>query len=127
MSQAKADLVREVLGELFTLATGQTVNTDDSTWVEQRIETTLAGLAKLDVIYIADSEDIPDEVFNPLVAYLAEICGPKFGKPRNPAAKQAAEDELRTLQRIGSGKGGPLKIDAGLLTHRRRSYFRISG
>ena len=120
MSQTKADLVREVLGELFSLASGQTPNADDTTWVEQRIDPTLAGLAKRNVVYIADSEDIADEVFNPLAAYLAEICGPKFGRPRNPVSQKMAEDELRTIQRIGKGTGQPLRVDVALRPRRFR-------
>ncbi|SFJ54477.1 hypothetical protein SAMN05216304_109126 [Bosea sp. OK403] len=124
MSQTKADLVREVLGELFSLASGQVPSAEDTAFVEQRIDPTLAALAKRNVIYIPDAEEIEDEVFDALVAYLAQICGPKFGRSRDLAAKQMAEDELRTVQRIGSGTGRMLRIDRALVSRRHyRSIF----
>lgn len=119
MAYVKADLTREVLGELFSLASGQTPNTDDTTWVEQRIDATLGSLAALNIFYLGDADDVPDAVFNSLTAYLAEVCGPKFGKPRDRAAMKAAENELRTLQRIGRGTGSMLKTDPMLRTASR--------
>lgn len=126
MAYTKDELKEEVLGELFALGSGQAPSTEDAAWVEKRINSTFGALAKLNIIYLADADDIPDEAFNGLAAYMAEICGPKFGKPRNLAARQAAEDELRTIQRIGSGTGQPLRVDRAL-SGRRRGYFRISG
>lgn len=125
MSQTKADLVREVLGELFSLASGQTPSAEDTAWVEQRIDPTLAALAQRNVIYIPDADDIADGVFDALVAYLTEICGPKFGRPRDIAAKSAAERELRTLQRIGKGTGQNLKTDRVLRAGVRRWGYRL--
>lgn len=119
MAYVKADLTREVLGELFSLASGQTPNSDDTTWVEQRIEATLATLSALNIYYIIDVDTVPDDAFNPLVTYLAEVCAPKFGRPRNDAAKMMAESDLRTLQRIGKGTGGTLRVDCGLSSRRR--------
>ena len=123
MAYVKADLTREVLGELFTLASGQTPNADDTTWVEQRIDATLASLAALNIFYLSDADTVPDAAFNPLAAYLAEICAPKFGRPRNEAAKAMAESQLRTLQRIGKGTGGMLRVDRGLTSRRRVVTF----
>lgn len=125
MAQDKAALVQEVLGELFSLASGQTPTTDDTAFVESRIDTTLAELAKRNVIYIPDPEAIEDEVFNALAAYMAQICGPKFGRARDFAAKQAAEDELRTIQRIGRGTGAMLTVDRAARV--RRGRFSITG
>ncbi len=126
MAYTRDELKEEVIGELFALGSGQSPSTEDAAWVEKRINSTFAALARLDIIYLADPDDIPDEAFNALAAYMAEICGPKFGKPRNFAARQAAEDELRTIQRIGSGTGGPLRVDAALRPRRRGSYTPVS-
>ena len=126
MAYTRTELKEEVIGELFALGSGQSPSTEDAAWVEKRINSTFASLAKLNIIYLPDPDDIPDEAFNALAAYMAQICGPKFGRPRDYAAKQAAEDELRTVQRIGGGTGGPLKVDAAL-RQRRYGYFRIDG
>ena len=125
MAYTRDQLKAEVLGELFALGSGQSPSTEDAAWVETRINSTFAALARLNIIYLADPDEIPDEAFNALAAYTAEICGPKFGKPRNPVAKQAAENELRTLQRIGGGTGGPLKVDRALTDRRRGLVVRI--
>ncbi len=121
MAYTQDDLVREVLGELFSLASGQTPNADEVTWVEQRIDATLATLSGLNIFYVADGESVPDAAFNPLVTYLAEVCAPKFGRARNEAVKKAAEDELRTLQRIGKGTGQKLRTDPMLRVGARRT------
>ena len=126
MAYTRSDLKEEVIGELFALGSGQSPSTEDAAWVEKRINSTFAALAKLGVIYLPDADDIPDEAFNALAAYMAEICGPKFGKPRNFAAREAAEEELRTIQRIGSGTGGPLKMDAALRPRRRGFFTPVS-
>jgi hypothetical protein len=123
MAYVKADLTREVLGELFSLASGQTPNADDTTWVEQRIDATLATLAALNIFYIPDAEDVPDAAFNPLVTYLAEVCAPKFGRARDIQAQAIAEGQLRTLQRIGSGTGAMLTVDRALRPRRRFSIW----
>lgn len=120
MAYTKSDLTREVLGELFSLASGQTPNSDDVTWVEQRIEATLASLAQLNIYYMTDADEVPGEAFNPLVTYLAEVCAPKFGRARDKAAQMMAENELRALQRIGSNALNlqPLRVDTSLQLRR---------
>lgn len=126
MAYTKDDLKAEVIGELFALGSGQSPSVEDSAWVETRINSTFGALAKLQIIYLADATEIPDEAFNALVAYMADICGPKFGRPRDLALKQAAENELRTVQRIGAGTGGMLKVDRAL-TGRRRGFNITTG
>lgn len=121
---AKADIIREVLGELFALGSGQTPSTEDSTWVEQRINLTLAGLAKRNIIYIADDESVDDDAFDSLVTYLAEVCSPKFGRPRDKAAMMQAQEDLRTIQRIGKGTSGILKMPNALAATRTRRWYR---
>lgn len=111
MAYTKTELKTEVIAELFSLGSGQSPSTEDSAWVETRINSTFATLAKLNIIYLADPDDIPDEAFNGLVAYMTEVCGPKFGKPRDRLAMRAAVSELRTIQRIGGGTGSKLKTD----------------
>lgn len=126
MAYTKDQFKEEVIGELFALGSGQSPSVEDAAWVEQRINSTFGALARLNIIYLADATEIPDEAFNALVAYMAEICGPKFGRPRDYAAKKAAEDELRTVQRIGSGTGAMLMVDRAM-TRRRRPINILTG
>ena len=124
MAYTKSNLTEEVIGELFQLGSGQTPNAEDTAWVEARINATLAELAKLQIIYVPDAENVADEAFNGLVAYMTEVCGPKFGRPRDPAAKLAAENRLRAIQRMVTGTGQPMRVDLGLLPRRRIWQYR---
>jgi hypothetical protein len=122
MSQTQDALTTAVLEELGAVGSGQTASAEDTAAVEAKIEPTLADLATRNVIYIPDPNDIDDAAFNHLVPYLAEVCAPKFGRPTSFAAKQAAEDMLRIIARIGRGTGENLKVDRGLGVIGRRRY-----
>lgn len=119
MTQTKADLVREVMGELFALASGQGVAPEDQTWVEQRIETTLASLATRNICYVAGADEIDDAVFNHLADYLAQVCAPKFGRPRDRAAMVLIEEQIRTIERVNQAPKPPLRLDRALRPSRR--------
>lgn len=125
MAYTQDDLIREVIAELFGLATGQPASTEDAARVELRLPGAIAELNGLNIIYIADGDSVPDAAFNATVTYIAEILGPNFGKPTDEAKKAAAESRLRTLQRIGKGTGQNLKTDRILRAGVRRWGRRI--
>jgi hypothetical protein len=118
MPYVKADLTREVIGELFSLASGQTPNAEDVTWVDQRIEAVLASLAIRNFYYLIDADEVPAEAFNALVTCIAESCAPKFGRQRNYQAIAQAEDELRRIYRMQQAPGAPLRMDNALRLRR---------
>lgn len=118
MSKTKADLITETLQELGVLAAGQSASSEDTAAVDARIVPLLQDLAIRNVIYIGDANAIPDEAFNHLVMRLAEACARKFGRDPSGDTINFAESNLRTLARIGKGKGGALKVDHAL--QRRR-------
>jgi hypothetical protein len=124
MAYVKADLSREVLGELYSLASGQTPNAEDVTWVEQRINAVLASLASRNMYYLADAdESIPDDAFNALVVCVAEAAAPKFGRPRNYQAIAQAENELRLVYRMMNAPGPKLRVDSALMPRRTDGIF----
>lgn len=123
MAYDQDDLAREVVAELFSLASGQPANTEDAARVVARIPGALAEMAGLNIIYIADGDSVPDAAFNAVVSYIAEILAPNFGKPTDKAKKADAEARLRTIQRIGSGSGALLRVDRGLAARRRVALF----
>lgn len=125
MAYTQDDLIREVVAELFSLASGQPANAEDAARVQMRIPGAIAEMAGLNIIYIADGDSVPDAAFNATVTYIAEILGPNFGKPTDEAKKAAAEARLRTLQRIGKGTGQNLKTDSMLRAGARRWGYRI--
>ena len=114
MATTRDDLIREVLEELSALDATRVPEDEDADRVSDRIDTTLADLAVRNVIYIADGDSIEAAAFNPLVAYLVEICAPKFGRARDLAAMGEAERRLATQQRIGQGSGRMLRVDRAL-------------
>lgn len=97
----------------------------DATAVSGRLPRILADLATRNVIYIPDVATVEDDAhpaFDALVDYVAGRFAPQLA-----GMKDEAEGRLRTIQRIGKGTGGPLKVDAALRPYSRRSYFRITG
>ena len=118
MPRTRDDLIRETLEELSALDATRVPEPEDAAKVGDRIDTTIADLAIRNVVYIADADEIDDSVFNALVGYLAEICAPKFGRVRDKAALADAEAQLRTIQRVGKGTGGTLRVDPALRPRR---------
>lgn len=124
MSQTQTALINAVLEELGALGSGQVASAEDVASIQARISPTIQDLTARKIIYIPDTDTVPDEVFNHLAEYLTEICAPKFGRPQDKVAKQMAEDKLRVLQRIGTGTGDNLRVDAALV-YGRRSVMRL--
>lgn len=124
----RADLVREVLQDLSALdAVTSEPPAEDKATVEARIPTALAELAEAAEAYIpvplADDDEVEDAVFEPLAAYMVEVLAPKFGRPRDVIALDAAERRLRRIfhKRRNRGTGRMLSVDPALRrpAHRR--------
>lgn len=112
---SRQDLIREVAGDLLSLATGQPVDPADAARIEERIDPAIAFLARTDVIYIASADEFEDAVLGPLASFVADECRPKFLMPRDPVARAQAIEDLSLLQRIGAGPTTPeLTVDRAL-------------
>ncbi|MFA7238430.1 MAG: hypothetical protein WC058_16360 [Phycisphaeraceae bacterium] len=98
-TKTRAELVQAALEEIKVLAAGQSPSSEDSDKVERALEPMLAELAAREIVYIADSDEIPNAVFGPLTRRLgAEIAG-AFG-----ATGPSIEDEEWRLSRITAGR-----------------------
>lgn len=126
MAYSQDELAREVVAEMFSLASGQPANPEDLARVNFRLPGVIAELTDLNIIYIADAASVSDGAFNSVVTYAAQVLAPNFGLPTDEVKKAAAENKLRTLQRIGSGNGEPLKVDRALVS-RRRGFNVVTG
>jgi hypothetical protein len=126
MAYTQDELAREVVAEMFSLASGQPANPEDLSRVNFRLPGVIAELTDLNIMYIVDAASVPDGAFNSVVTYAAQVLAPNFGLPTDETKKNAAEAKLRTLQRIGSGTGGPLKTDPALQP-RRGGYYTPVG
>lgn len=116
----RADLIRETVGELLGLASGQPVAAHDSSRVDEVIDATLAYLARADIVYIASADDFDDAFLKPLARYLADECRPKFLQQRIPADQAQAKDDLNLLHRLGGGFSIPEARADRVLVRRRR-------
>jgi len=98
MSKTRRDLVDRALDVLGVLASGQAPATEDVARVDGYVDTTIADLLDRDVVYIPDSEEIEEGVFDDLAKVLANNCREGFGlasDPALPAIAAAAENKLR--------------------------------
>lgn len=94
----QAQLVSYVLWRLRARASGQTPLTEDSTDVSAIVPYKLADLAKRNVIYIGDPDDIPDEAVEWLGRLLEQAVASAFGAGEDGQAILYAEAMLRQQQ-----------------------------
>ena len=92
--RTKADLVNEALGNLGALGLGQPANVEEAAYVSDSVDPSLRMLAGLDICYIADPENIPGALLNPLSDIVAGECANRFG---------ASSDDFAKLQSKGLG------------------------
>lgn len=92
--RTRADLVTEALDVLNIVPTGQTPEVEDYEKVDNKVDGMMARLAGLEVVYVGDADQIPDEWFDDLAAILAEACKSKFG---------VTADDAERLTRDGLG------------------------
>lgn len=118
MAYTKDDLVREIVADLTGLATGQPPNPEDAARVEALLPAVISELSGLNVIYIADADSVPEAAFKSVVSYAAEAMAYDFLRAPNEAKQTAAENKLRTLQRLGRGTGQMLRVDRALSSRR---------
>ena len=74
---ARADLVTEVLRELYVLAGGETPSAEDDAVVDIAIDQAMAELSERQLAYW-DVTDIPQAVMRGLTLVVAGNCGRKF-------------------------------------------------
>lgn len=73
------DLVTEVLANLGVLSAGQPTDVEDYNYVSEKLDAIFRLLAGLEVVYIADANNIPGLYFSPLADIVASECATKFG------------------------------------------------
>jgi hypothetical protein len=89
-------LINEVLSRLGVLSQGQTTDPEDFSYVQTMVEPTLAMLNSLEIVPVADENNIPIEWYESLANILAQSCAPKFNV--------SLEDHVSL---IALGMGGP--------------------
>ncbi len=97
------DLITETLANLGVLAAGQSIDPEDFNYVTARLDPTIRKLAALDIVWIADQNNIPGAFFSDLADILAGECATKFG---------ATPDDVIKL--TNKGLGGPPPLGGGV-------------
>jgi|SRR6516162_6763537 hypothetical protein len=92
--RSETDLVLEALGTLQILEAGQVADLEDVAYVREKVDATLRMLAALEICYIADSNNIPGEIFTPVADILASLCAQKFS---------VTPDDFTRIMQIGIG------------------------
>lgn len=97
-------LINETLANLGVLTAGTDVDPEDYSYVQVKLDPTIRKLAALEIVYVADIDNIPGEWFSDLADILAGECAQKFG---------STQDDYVKLVMRGLGGAGGVKIGGG--------------
>jgi hypothetical protein len=97
------DLVTEALANLGVLAAGQSIDPEDFNYVNEKLDAIFRKIAALEIVVVADPNNIPSAWFSDLADIVAGECCTKFG---------VTPPDYQIL--INKGLGGVQGIDVGL-------------
>lgn len=109
------DLISETLANLGVLAAGQSIAPEDFETISEKLDSIFRMLGALEIVYVADSDNIPPEWFAPLADIVAGECASKFGV--------TADDYMRLVNR-GLGGAGNVPIGAGAAVQSLKMMMR---
>lgn len=103
-TKTRTDLIAEVLENLGVSTPGQDDAPEDSAKVDGKIDSILANLMGREIVYVADTDAIPNEWFGALADCVAFGCMSAFGVTGEEAAnlkllKDQAELDLKAINR----------------------------
>lgn len=116
--RSSSDLVLKALSNLGVLSTGQSVSPEDFERISSQLDSIFRKLGALEIVYVANPDEIPGEFFMDLASIVAGECsadfgvGPEFiaaGLGSPPGAGMAAVS-LKIMTR-GRPTGEPLRIE----------------
>lgn len=102
--RSSSDLITEALANLGVLAAGQTIDPEDFSWVNEKLDSIFRQIAALEIVYVSDPNNIPGAWFASLADIVAGECASKFG-----LVGQEYTDKVNR----GLGGAGPVPIGAG--------------
>lgn len=77
--RTQADLINEALANLGVLSAGQPTDPEDYNYVAEKLDAIMRKLAGLEVVFIADTNNIPGAFFSDLADIVAGETATKFG------------------------------------------------
>ncbi len=102
--RSSADLIAEALANLGVLSAGQSIDPEDYNFVQEKLDAIFRMLGGLEIVYVADPNNIPGEWFAPLADIVAGECASKFG---------IVDPEFTLKVNKGLGGAGGVMIGAG--------------
>jgi hypothetical protein len=102
--RTSSDLVLGALSELGVTGAGQSVSPEDFETISGNLDSLFRKLAALEIVYVADPNNIPGEWFMDLVLIVAGENASGFG---------AVGQELDTFINRGLGGSGQVPVGAG--------------
>jgi hypothetical protein len=102
--RTSTDLITEALANLGVLAAGQPIDPEDFSYVQEKLDAIVRKLAGLEIVYVADVNNIPGAWFSDLADIVAGECATKFG---------SGSDQYVLLVNKGLGGAGNVPVGAG--------------
>jgi len=102
--RTSTDLITLVLQRAGLLSIGNAPDVEDVTNVRNQLDSIIRKLGGLEIVYVADPDNIPGAWFSDLADIVAGECGTSLG---------IVGEELMTLVNKGLGGAGPVDIGAG--------------
>jgi hypothetical protein len=96
--RSSSDLVLEALKNLGVLSAGNPVDPEDFSWVNEKLDSIYRKLAGLEIVYVADPNNIPGAWFSDLADIVAGECA-KQVRHRRPGADGQDEQGPWRLRR----------------------------
>ena len=125
MTITRTRLVEMAAEELLIASVGQSLAVEDAERIDARLDGLLDNLNSRGIIYLGDSEAIPEAVANAVSILLADNCAVAFGQPRKPAEVAMREDELRVISRRMTPTKKYLTVDDALKPSAGYTYQRF--
>jgi hypothetical protein len=102
------DLIKEALANLGVLSAGQIVDPEDYNYVQEKLDAIMRKLAGLEIVYIADVNNIPGAYFSDLADIVAGETATKFG-----VTGQDLADMVNKGLGGAAGSAGPVPVGGG--------------
>lgn len=115
-------LITALAVEIDMVGIGQPLSDEEQTYLSDRVSGLVADAQARKILYLPNLDQIPDQVFEPLMAMLAaRLSAGTGGQPVSEAEMELIESRVRDVTRPMAPRR-TLQTDIGLLG-RRGGYF----
>lgn len=123
--RTRDDLIEAAALELRIIDASDTLQAADSVRIGEKIDPLIGELGARGVVYIANDDAIPIEIFDPMAKLLAIACEGIFGKPASPdQARWSLEERIKVVVNNMPATNRYLKVDRSLTP--RRAWWTLT-